>query len=440
MKKSAVLTSIILVLVLVGSWIMFFVGITANSRKYDQCISKAKQSITDELYEQAIEFYKESLKYKEEEQTYLWIKKAYDLWYAEESIAYVRNCYITDMEAAAKAYPKNELFWLRQIQLYMEGGQYKKAFSTAKSAINRKVESKDISSIYNELLYMVEVSYKKYETVRTPLNGYVTVYDGTIWTVLDDNGDAIVEHYDYIGLINDDGKGMYSNYLGCRILDNKQVARAKLRKDFTNAGYYNEGVDLMPVEYEGAWRYTNSKGELLPGKYDICGSFYGEEAVACRDGVWMIVDSDGDESVLKDIEDVKLDLYGCHIQNDVIICKKDGTYRLFDEDFDQISEFKADDIDCCVSTEGIAFRKDDLWGFVDLEGKVLIKPQYTNAKSFANGYAAVCNQNGYWGFIDTDGELVIDYSYVDAMYFSKAETCWISLTEGTWQLLKFMFE
>lgn len=50
--------------------------------------------------------------------------------------------------------------------------------------------------------------------------------------------------------------------------------------------------------------------------------------------------------------------------------------------------------------------------------------QYTNARSFANGYAAVC----------------IDYTYKDALYFNSNETCLVSTIENTVQLLHFMFE
>ena len=71
---------------------------------------------------------------------------------------------------------------------------------------------------------------------------------------------------------------------------------------------------------------------------------------------------------------------------------------------------------------------------------MLPEPAYAGAKSFANGYAAVCNADGLWGVINSRYELVIDYAYLSVSYFSSAETSWVSTFEGTVQLMKFMFE
>ena len=113
---------------------------------------------------------------------------------------------------------------------------------------------------------------------------------------------------------------------------------------------------------------------------------------------------------------------------------------MFDTNFKQIGNFEADDIDICVNAEHIAFQKNGKWGFVNAKGKVVLEPQYAKAKSFANGYAAVCNENALWGFINEEYALVIDYQYKDAFYFSQQETCMVSTADGFVQMLRFMFE
>ena len=82
----------------------------------------------------------------------------------------------------------------------------------------------------------------------------------------------------------------------------------------------------------------------------------------------------------------------------------------------------------------------DLLKLVEVSGKIIIEPQYTKARSFANGYAAVCNENDLWGFLNDKNELCIDYTYRDALYFNSNETCLVSTTENTVQLLHFMFD
>ena len=182
----------------------------------------------------------------------------------------------------------------------------------------------------------------------------------------------------------------------------------------------------------------NDRGDFLPGEYEIAGSFDSDQAAAFANGVWYLVDTEG-TAIATPFEDIKLDLYVCHIQNGIILAKKNGKYHLYDTELQQIGVFSADDLDNCVSTEGIAFRNGDLWGYVDCEGNVLVEPCYTGAKSFANGYAAVCNEKGLWGAISSNYELVIDYEYLDVTYFNSAETCWVSTSAGTMQLLEFMF-
>lgn len=44
---------------------------------------------------------------------------------------------------------------------------------------------------------------------------------------------------------------------------------------------------------------------------------------------------------------------------------------------------------------------------------------YTNAHSFADGFASVCNQKGKWGYIDKAGKEVIPYRYNYATSFAE---------------------
>lgn len=440
MNKVKIIVPALMILILALSWFSFFSGVADDAGKYNECIRKAEESIENRLYEQAIEYYKESLEYKQEEETYLLIKQTYDTLYAEEHIAFFRNCYIEDMEAASRAFPENELFWKAQVDLHMEAQNANKAFAALKDAMNRGVESETLSAMYKELLYSVKTHYKLYYGFKTALNGYISVFDGTKWVVLDNRGEAITSRYEFIGLINDEGKGIYKNDIDTRLLDGTEVTRARFDVDVEEAGYYNESVDLVPVKVNGVWRYMNSVGAFLPGEFDAAGSFYGNEAVACADGAWVLLDNTGNQTSLSQFEDIKLDLYGCHIQNGVVIACANGQYGLYDAQFNRIGDFAADDMDICIDSAAIAFCKDGKWGFVDGDGKIVLEPTYDGAKSMANGYAAVRNAEGLWGFVNSRMELVIDHAYLDAYYFTSSETCMVSLAEGTTQILEFVFD
>ena len=440
MKTSKTIIPIILVAALCLAWFSFISGILDNHNAYRKCVNDAEISIEEGLYEQAVEFYKESLKYKANKSTYMKIKETYDLLYAEEHTPFIRSLYIDDMALAAEAFPKNEEFWVAQIDLYMEALNYSKAYTTVNQAFNYGAQGEKLDSLYRTLLYKIKIGYKLYTAFKTALNGYITVFDGSNWLVLDDYGKAITSNYRFVGLISDDGKGLYTNNIDSRFLDITEVPRARFDLVFEEAGYFNEKSGLIPVKIDGKWKYMNLDGEFLPGEFEVAGSYYNRKAVAKANNTWVLVDEEGKQDSLAAFDDIKFDLYGCHIQNDVIIAMTDGKYHLYDTEFNQIGDFEADDIDIYIDPDGIAFESNGKWGFANSDGEIIVEPQYVQAKSFANGYAAVRNEDGLWGFINRKYELVIDYQFVDAYYFTQAETCMVSSTEGIYQMIQFMFE
>lgn len=57
------------------------------------------------------------------------------------------------------------------------------------------------------------------------------------------------------------------------------------------------------------------------------------------------------------------------------------------------------------------------WGYVDNTGTVKIIPQFSDARLFSEGMAAVANKEGKWGFIDAKGSIVINYQFEGAGSF-----------------------
>ena len=52
-------------------------------------------------------------------------------------------------------------------------------------------------------------------------------------------------------------------------------------------------------------------------------------------------------------------------------------------------------------------------GFIGIDGKYILKPEYEEVKSFNNGAAAVL-KNGKWGYVDKAGKLFIKFEYDEA--------------------------
>lgn len=85
----------------------------------------------------------------------------------------------------------------------------------------------------------------------------------------------------------------------------------------------------------------------------------------------------------------------------------------------------------------IIVKKGDLYGLMNVEGKIVIEPSYENMRGFVNGFAPVCKDDK-WGYIDEEGNQIIDYLYEDAKDFSKFGVAPVKVNENnnSWALVK----
>ena len=75
----------------------------------------------------------------------------------------------------------------------------------------------------------------------------------------------------------------------------------------------------------------------------------------------------------------------------------------------------------------------DLWGFVDVEGQIVIRCAYQSAHEFSNGVAAVC-KNNKWGYIDTTGNFVIEPMFIAAEDFNEYGLAEVQTSSG-WNVI-----
>ncbi len=64
----------------------------------------------------------------------------------------------------------------------------------------------------------------------------------------------------------------------------------------------------------------------------------------------------------------------------------------------------------------LPFRNNKLWGFINEDGKEMIKPEYEEVSLFSEGLAAV-QKNGKYGYINKSGKMIIPFVYDDAESF-----------------------
>ena len=440
MKNIKIILPVLLVIMLILGWYSAISGTVNESGEYGRLVKLAEDSLNEGLYEQSIEYYKDTLKYKNDPETYVKIGEIYDRFYEEEPESYVRSSYIADMNDACAAFPKRADFWQKTVELYMENEDYQAAYKTVSKAKNYGVENEELNSLYDKLWYMTSLDFRVYYDWKSALNGYISVFDGSQWRVIDDNGDEMTSNYSMVGLVNDDGECLVQHSIDARIIDKNEITRARFDITPEDAGCYDSETGYTPVKIDGKWKYINESGEFLPGQYDQAGSFFNKKAAVEEGGKWKIIDSDGNVVSENKFEDIKLDMYGRFIEGDVIIAKENGKYHLYNEDLSQISGFECDDIDICIDNGNIAYKSGDKWGFVDTKGTVVCEPKFDNARSFSGGMAAIADDRGLWGFVNRSYKVEVECEYNEAYYFNDSGVAMVKATDETYQLLRFMFD
>lgn len=207
--------------------------------------------------------------------------------------------------------------------------------------------------------------------------------------------------------------------------------------------------------WDGAfWGYASSSARpVLTAQYEEALPFSGKYAVVKLEGVYTLIDINGDWYAIDKLglEEVtgtgasrivgkQNGKYGVYtntfnqvtgaVYEDAVISanglcfvKQNGKWGLIDSNGEEITDFIYDDIAVNSRNEvfasGYAVVKDSSGYFIiNEEGKELSPDRYAQAKGMEGSWVAVADQSGRWGFTDGTGGTVIDYIYEDACSFS----------------------
>lgn len=79
-----------------------------------------------------------------------------------------------------------------------------------------------------------------------------------------------------------------------------------------------------------------------------------------------------------------------------------------------------------------AVRRDEKWGFVNMQGEEVIPCIYEVVDDFSENLAGVRTKRGRWGFINKDGQIVIKDKYLDVQPFSEGLAAVFSAYDNKW--------
>lgn len=437
MRGSKKLASILLLVLVVGGWVFCLFGIMDGSEKadettvrYNQCIERAEDYMKRGLYQKAIAEYTAAVNAKDKEKDWTSLLAAYQARYEEDNS--IENDYIAAAKKAANAYNKHADYYVKLTELCISSDDYTTAFRYLSRALNAGVEDKKIHELYQKVRYATSLGSTAYSECSPLCNdNCVAVYNGN-YGLLNSAGKITVKfQYRMLGGLGEENIYVFSDNDMSGLMDTDGVLQGKLDFTPTGAGVYSEG--LVAVKNASDWGYYNSLGDYQFGHYSEAGAFCDGIAAVKEGAAWQLIDTSG-APVSEQYEEIRLNPDGSYLSNGVMLAKRKGKWNLYNKKQKKIGDFSCDNIDIVTDDKRIAFEQDGKWGFVNLDGEVLLKPAYENAKSFSNGFAAVC-KDGEWGFLASDYTLAMDYNWVDTGYFSADGNCFVKVTSDTWQLL-----
>jgi len=185
-------------------------------------------------------------------------------------------------------------------------------------------------------------------------------------------------------------------------------------ENFDYLGNFNEAA---PALQDGKYFYVNKEFEKVFGDYDYAGNFNDGYAAVKKSGKWALINSEGEQITEYVYEDIKLnEMDNCFI-NGVAFAKENGKYYMLNGSGEKVSQTGYDDVFPFAGSEPTAVKAGGLWGFVDINGEMIIEPRYQAARPFSNGLAAV-KIDDKWGYITIDSQVVIPAIYDDAREFT----------------------
>lgn len=335
------------------------------------------------------------------------------------------------------------------MEYYIGQKDYINAFVVYDQANGKKCGSDKLQECYRQIEYEFTLGSVGYVTVSPYQNGLCAVKSQEISGYLNESGgQSIVGDYqevrDFMGnyacVRYAKGSGEFSDMWVA--IDSSGTVRELLsgKADIQDMGILSEGI--VPVyTSDSVYSYYNMKTGKTVGKFVMAGP-------VSPDGYAVVEDMDGyhlmtAEGMMgkRSFDTVVTDELEVGVRNGVFFArdKEGGPLSLYDVKYNVCSEIELEDAQPFQENGSLAAVKHkNAWGFMNAEGKMVIDPQYEEARSFSNGYAAV-RQDGKWGFINESGELCVQPQFYDVKEFTKQGTVFVKQgSSGLWMMLTLL--
>lgn len=370
-------------------------------------------------------------------------RQAFSIKCEDESIyqEYMEQCkklgdsfYSNAVKDYINKFPESATAYEMLCKYYYESKSYTNVIKMATKARELGVATEQVKNYYIECFYMYKYIRTGLEDAATFLGSYALIKDNGMYGYLKDSGSYLI-------------RPMYqdaSAFLGSNAAVNDGQEWFMINSSGYKVAAPIESIESMSflsnnkirISKDGKYGYTNTSfsiAENLP--YDYASNFKNQVAAVKKGDKWALINVNEEYITDYIFEDILLDENETCINGGVIFVKNKGKYYMMNKEGNKISDQGFDDAYPFVSSEPAAVCIKDKWGFVDSTGKIVIEPQYTQAKSFSNGLAAV-STNGMWGYINTANVVRIEQTFTECKPFSNGIAA--VKENGVWNYIKLL--
>ena len=313
---------------------------------------------------------------------------------------------------------------------YLEISKIPDALEILRTGI-AKTGDASLIDLYERNRYVYGINRSVYDYATAIVESTIQVRRDGLWGLAVSSGDLLLPcEYEKIStfgsdraIVKKDGEIYAVN------IDNNRIA--KLNEYASDFGNYAN--DRIPLLINGTWQRATGDFSIGTVSFERFGMYSEGFAAAKIDGKWGVVDMAFDWLLPPEYEGIIQDELGRCCARGAVFAQNNGMVYLFikgrqvGEAFDDARPF---------STEGYAaVKRNGKWGFVDIDGVVVIDFTFDDALSFGQHLAAV-KQDELWGYISLSGSIVIEPVFFEAKSFSGGSAP--VLTERGWQLITLL--
>ena len=399
-------------------------------KKYNTYLEEAREKSQEKIYVDAITSYEQVLKLRD--------TLAINMEIAQMFLDKGKDKEIVNWgEKVIEKYPKNIEGYEYLITYYNSQEKYEKCFEWYEVVTKRGLYSEKIEDIMLNLKYEYEFVSGGCDQASEFSGKYCVVSRDERYGLATQKGKLAVKYiYKQMGVCSaelipvedESGEFYFINVDGERKMNPAALDNINRLGPISNERY-------IVGNSEGVY-YADLNGNIILGPYEDATSFTYERAAVKDNGLWYLIDLEGNklsDGYLEFAEDVKEVV----MRNGLAFARSEDGYVALDIQGKRVGKQFYEDAKCFQDNTYTAVKIDGLWGYIDNQCKIVIEPQYEDAKAFSNGLAAI-QMDGLWGYIDMDGKIAVEPVFYAANNINSAGSAYVAPKENSWKLMKFM--